>query len=267
MKRPVFAAKAVLFDWDGTLLNSFQADESAYLAMFKALGIAFGAEDLARHYHPDWYRVYRAARLHRSRWEEADRLWRKAYARQKTKLLPGVRAVLRNLAKRFTLGLVTSGSRDRVCIQLENLQLAKHFAVRVCSEDASPRKPHPAPLKRALALAGLAPQACVYVGDSPQDIEMARRANVRAIGVLGPFPTERALRAARPALLLKSIKELPRHLVKSAEPKSFQQLTASKPVRRAASPKAWERKKPVRKDWERKQREPKKQERKRPSAA
>ena len=229
MKRTVFTAKAVLFDWDGTLLNSFEADERAYLAMFEALGIEFTTEDLARHYHPDWYRVYRAARLDHSRWNEADRIWREAYARETPKLLPGARSVLRDLAKRFTLGLVTSGSRDRVCIQLENLQLATHFAVRVCSEDAALRKPHPAPLKRALDLAGLAPEDCVYVGDSPQDIEMARRANVRAIGVLGPFPTERGLRASRPALLLDSIKQLPPHLMSiRGKTKSSQQLTASK---------------------------------------
>lgn len=228
MKRPVFAAKAVLFDWDGTLLNSFAADERAYLAMFQALGIKFTAEDLARNYHPDWYHVYRTARLDRSRWQEADRLWREAYAHENTTLLPGVRTVLRNLAKRFTLGLVTSGSRDRVCIQLENLQLAKHFGVRICSEDASPRKPHPAPLQRALQLAGLAPEDCVYVGDSPQDIEMARRANVRAIGIFGPFPTAAGLRASRPSLLLKSIRELPQHLARSKEPVYSQQLTGSK---------------------------------------
>lgn len=243
MKRPIFAVKAVLFDWDGTLLNSFAADERAYLAMFKALGIKFTAEDLARHYHPDWYHVYRAARIHRSRWQEADRLWREAYALENTTLLPGVRTVLRNLAKRFTLGLVTSGSRDRVCIQLENLQLARHFAVRVCAEDASPRKPHPAPLKRALQLAGLAPEDCVYVGDSPQDIEMARRANVCAIGIIGPFPTEAGLRAARPALLLKSIMELPEHLARRVEPWRFQQLSGAKRTGREPSSKTLEQKK------------------------
>jgi phosphoglycolate phosphatase-like HAD superfamily hydrolase len=38
---------------------------------------------------------------------------------------------------------------------------------------------------------------------------MARRAGVRAIGVLGPFPTEKRLRAARPEFLIDSIRELP----------------------------------------------------------
>lgn len=247
-------AKAVLFDWDGTLLNSFAADERAYLAMFQALGIEFTPEDLARHYHPDWYRVYEAARLHRSRWDEADRIWREAYARETPKLQPGARAVLRNLAKRFTLGLVTSGSRDRVCIQLENLQLAAHFAVRVCSEDVSPHKPHPAPLKRALDLAGLAPADCVYVGDSPHDIEMARSAGVRAIGVLGPFPTEKGLRAARPELLLSSIKDLPRHLAAGSEWPGEKRVTSSNSARGRSSrvaqkktaQKKWKKRRPAR---------------------
>ncbi len=55
----------------------------------------------------------------------------------------------------------------------------------------------------------LDPSSCVYVGDAPQDVEMARRAGVRAIGVLGPFPMEKRLRAARPQFLIGSLEELP----------------------------------------------------------
>ncbi|MDP9340301.1 MAG: phosphoglycolate phosphatase, partial [Acidobacteriota bacterium] len=47
------------------------------------------------------------------------------------------------------------------------------------------------------------------VGDSPEDVQMARSARVRVIGVLGPFPTEKRLRAAKPDLLLNSLPELP----------------------------------------------------------
>ena len=55
----------------------------------------------------------------------------------------------------------------------------------------------------------LSPECCVYVGDAPQDVEMARRAGVLAIGVLGPFPTEKRLRAAGPEFLIHSLEELP----------------------------------------------------------
>jgi phosphoglycolate phosphatase-like HAD superfamily hydrolase len=49
----------------------------------------------------------------------------------------------------------------------------------------------------------------VYVGDSAEDLQMARSAGVLAIAVLGPFPTEKKLRAAKPDYLLESIRELP----------------------------------------------------------
>ena len=56
------------------------------------------------------------------------------------------------------------------------------------------------------------PEECVYVGDAPADIEMARRAGVRAIGVLGPFPSAAQISSARPDLLLPSIRDLPGYL-------------------------------------------------------
>ena len=200
----------VLFDWDGTLLNSYRADSAAYLAMFREMGIAWGLEELARHYSPNWYRVYRAAKLPRARWDDADRLWRAQYAQHNPRLMSGVRTVLALLARRHQLGIVTSGDRDRVHRQLRAFRLTKLFAARVCSGDTTHRKPHPEPLRLALKQMCLKPSACVYVGDSPEDLEMARRAGVRAIAVLGPFPTEKRLRAARPDVLLDSISELPK---------------------------------------------------------
>ena len=207
----------VLFDWDGTLLNSYRADSAAYLAMFREMGIPWGLEELARHYSPNWYNVYRAAGLPRARWDEADRAWRQQYARHRPRLLGGVRQVLRRLRRHHQLGLVTSGDRDRVLLQLRTFGLTRLFEARVCSGDTQRRKPHPAPLRLALQQMCLQPSACVYVGDSPEDLEMARRAKVRAIAVLGPFPTERRLRAAKPDLLLESIRDLPAALRQLAE--------------------------------------------------
>ena len=201
--------RGVLFDWDGTLLNSYRADSAAFLAVFREMDIPWTLDDLALHYSPNWYRVYRAAKLPRARWEAADRAWRKQYATHRPKLMPGVRRVLQHLRSRHLLGVVTSGDRDRVVRQLRLFQLANFFASHVCSGDTRYRKPHPAPLRLALRQMSLDPAACVYVGDSPEDLEMARRAGVRPIAVLGPFPIEARLRAAKPDLLLNSITELP----------------------------------------------------------
>jgi HAD superfamily hydrolase (TIGR01509 family) len=208
-----FRARVVLLDWDGTLLNSYAADARAYLAMFRALEIKWGLAELKKHYSPDWYQVYRAAKLPRARWAETNRLWRAAYLAERPPLLPGARRVIGALEKNFTLGIVTGGSGDRVRPQIRAFGLADYFSACVCSEDAPRKKPHPAPLQCALKRLRAEPRECIYVGDAPEDIEMARRASVRAIGVLGPFPTTERLRDAKPELLLKSIGDLPQHLL------------------------------------------------------
>ena len=201
--------EGVLFDWDGTLLDSYHADTSSYLAMFKEMGIPWGEEELEKHYSPNWYQVYRAAKLPRKRWNDADAAWRAHYATHQPKLIPGARGVLARIRRGHRLGLVTSGDRDRVAQQLREFRLMRVFSARVCSGDTRLRKPHPEPLREALRRMGLAAECCVYVGDAPQDVEMARRAGVTAIGVLGPFPTERRLRAAWPEFLIDSIESLP----------------------------------------------------------
>lgn len=199
----------MLFDWDGTLLNSYAADSAAYLAMFREMGIPWGVRELAKHYSPNWYRVYQAARLPEHRWNEADRAWRRQYARHQPKLMSGARALLVRLGQSHPIGLVTSGDRGRVTRQLREFGLTKLFRARVCSGDTPEKKPHPAPLLLALRRMRLEPETCVYVGDSPEDLEMAGRAGVRAVAILGPFPTGPKLRAAKPEFLLESLAELP----------------------------------------------------------
>jgi HAD superfamily hydrolase (TIGR01509 family) len=206
--------QAVLFDWDGTLVDSYEADSAAYLAMFRDMGIAWGLEDLAQHYSPNWYNVYRAAKLPQSRWQDADRCWRTHYAKHSPNLIPGARNVLATLRQQHRLGLVTSGDRERVTRQLRHFQLTRLFAARVCGGDTRMKKPHPAPLRMALRCLSLKPSACVYVGDSPEDLQMAASAGVQAIAVLGPFPTEKRLRAAKPNHLLDSLRDLPALLQK-----------------------------------------------------
>jgi len=126
--------------------------------------------------------------------------------------MAGARRTLETLRRSFLLGIVTSGNRRRVRRQLRDFKLAGHFAVCVCSEDVTRKKPHPEPLRLALSRIRTRPEECVYVGDTPEDVEMARRAGVLPVGVLGPFPTAATLRAARPDALLESIRALPRYI-------------------------------------------------------
>src|SRR5271165_6125401 len=135
MARAFSPPRVVLFDWDGTLLDSYASDTRAYLAMFRALEIDWTIREIERHYSPNWYRVYRAAGIPRARWTAADRIWRKAYEGESPALLPGARSALRVLAGKYRLGLVTSGSRDRVRKQIRRFGFVSFFKTCVFSED------------------------------------------------------------------------------------------------------------------------------------
>lgn len=201
--------RAVLFDWDGTLIDSYHADSQAYLHMFRVLGIPWGLDELEKHYSPDWHNVYRAAGLAKERWAEADRLWRAGYREHRPVLQFGANQVVRRLAAKYRLGLVTSGSRIRVRTQLRAFGLESIFSALVFGDDVPRRKPHPASLWLALGRMGAEPASAVYVGDAPEDVAMAQRAGVVAVGVIGHSPVPQRLRESRPDALINRITALP----------------------------------------------------------
>ena len=63
-------------------------------------------------------------------------------------------------------------------------------------QDVSNKKPHPEGLANALDQMGIEPTRSAYVGDSPEDVEMARAAGSLAIAIPGGFPNREALRAS-----------------------------------------------------------------------
>lgn len=198
--------RAVLFDWDGTLLDSADACWRSYERLFRSLGIPFDREIFDSTYSPDWYRTYERVGLPRERWDEADAAWLEMYADEECDLVASAREGLSALdARGVSTGLVTSGSRDRVARELLRLGLERTFSVVVCSEDVRAKKPHPEALHRALGRLGVSAAAAAYVGDSPEDVEMARAAGVYSVAIPGPFPNREQLRAAVPDLFSEDL--------------------------------------------------------------
>lgn len=201
--------RAVLYDWDGTLVDSSDASYRCYEAMFGRFGIPFDREAFARTYSPDWHRTYTALGLPRERWEEADTLFVETYCAQTVPLVAGAREALAAIDEAgLRQGVVTSGGRQRVSGEIEQLGLRERFAVLVCGDEIQRRKPHPEALLRALSRLGVEPAQAAYVGDSPEDVEMAKNAGARSIGVPGGFPNREALVASRPDLLAASLDEI-----------------------------------------------------------
>lgn len=200
--------RAVLFDWDGTLLDSAEASYRCYRRLFAPYGIDFTRDVFARTYAPDWYRTYEGIGLPRQRWGEADARWMEIYGEESCALRPGTSEALARIGSAGVLaGLVTSGSRVRVENDLARLGISPAFSTLVCGEDALRKKPHPEALFIALSRLGLRAADAAYVGDSPEDIQMARAAGVFAVGLEGGFPNAEALRASAPDALARDLAE------------------------------------------------------------
>ena len=181
------SVKGLLFDFDGTLLDSFSAHFAAYERMFARLGRPVTKAQLLAAYAPNWYETYEALGLPRAVWSQADAYWVEAASETTAALFPGVKETLTHLADAYTLGLVTSGSKPRVVRDLEREGIAPLFQVVVTGDDVTEPKPAPEGLIRALDALALHPRVVLYVGDAPADYEMARALDVAFLGITSAF--------------------------------------------------------------------------------
>jgi HAD superfamily hydrolase (TIGR01549 family) len=208
----------VLFDWDGTLIDSALRAFQASRESLQEFGIEVTLERYEEHYSPNWYSMYRAFQLPEHKWKDADDLWEIHYGQSSPAMVAAGKDVLEALIERdYTLGIVTSGSHARLEREVKDLGFRGVFKTIVCAEDVINKKPDPEGLNLALRNLSKKPGFCCYVGDSPEDVQMAKRANVRAIGVRGKFPSSSKLAQSDPDILLESLPQLLIHLPKSVK--------------------------------------------------
>ncbi len=202
----------LLFDWDGTLADSASLGLLAFQKSFAELGFEFSLDIYEAKYSPNWYATYEALGLPKEKWQSADDLWLRHYGEQTAPLIAGVTETLLDLhAKGYRLGVVSSGSENRICREIAQSPLRNVFQAIVCNEHIANKKPHPEGLELGLRqLCSTSTESC-YIGDAPEDIQMGKTAGVMTIGVLSDYPSSSRLPSSAPDLLLQSLTELSRH--------------------------------------------------------
>lgn len=177
----------LLFDLDGTLLDSFAAHYKAYEIMFPQFGIEVSEEEFFRIYSPDWKHTYRLVGLPEDQWDEADRVWLEAVREIDCEPFPHTMATLTQLAAQYPLGLITSGSKSRVVRELKQTNLEEFFQVVITGGDVTRPKPDSQGIELALSGMGKTCAGAVYVGDTVVDYETATAAGLPFIGINGRF--------------------------------------------------------------------------------
>lgn len=123
---------------------------------------------------------------------------------------PGAMAALQALAAEpeTLLGVATGKSRRGLNHLFDLHGLHGLFQTTQVADD-HPSKPHPSMLLAALRDTGIGPGAAVMIGDTSYDMEMARAAGLRAIGVAWGYHAGSALRAAGAQCVIESYADLP----------------------------------------------------------
>ena len=187
---------AVLFDWDGTLVDTIPMIYRANVVALREFGITMSREWYRERYTPDWRRSYRELGIPEEQWDDVAARWAREMRTGRPRALPHARPAIRRLrAHGIRLGLVTASTRTVVEHNLERLNLDGTFEAIRYADDVERSKPHPDALLEALNELGVAAGDAIYVGDTTVDLEMAEAAGTPFVAV-GTTTTAPVFRAA-----------------------------------------------------------------------
>lgn len=184
---------ALLFDLDGTLIDTETIALAAGLAAFAAHGhsvdLAF-MHGLVGKDEPSSRLIIRAALPHADL-DSVDRHWREGFAAgvdRGLELKPGVTELL--AAVRQPLAIVTSSGRSGAHRKLAIAGIADAFTHVVTLDDVTAPKPAPDPYLLAASLFGIAPERCLVFEDSETGAEAAHRAGCTVVQVPDVVPSQ-----------------------------------------------------------------------------
>lgn len=184
--------RAILFDWDNTLVDNWRAIHQALNLTLAAMGQATWTEDEAR------LRVQRSLRdsfpeLFGERWPQASEIFYRSFEEVHLRTLrpmPGAADLLEALAaSEIYIAVVSNKTGKLLRLEAAHLGWDVHFSRMIGATDAAKDKPAVEPVDLALAESGISRSTAVwFVGDGAVDVACARNAGLSAI-LLGDNPT------------------------------------------------------------------------------
>jgi len=204
--------RLLVFDWDGTIIDSATTIAQCIRLAAADLGLAVPTMQQARHVIGlGLHDALRAAvpGLAAERTAEFVARYREHFRAREDEmgLFGGMRELLASLSARLVLGIATGKSRRGLDRALDATGLRPYFRVSRCADETNP-KPDPAMLHELMEALDVPVNNALMIGDTSHDMQMARAAGVDALAVTyGAHPAE-GLRACGPRACVASVAEL-----------------------------------------------------------
>jgi HAD superfamily hydrolase (TIGR01549 family) len=225
-KREKLKVAAVIFDLDGTLIDSIDIYFSIVERALERLNLpgVSRSQILAAAESEDfkWELVLpqdvlsRKEKIIDEAWAVINEIAPQMFA-DKLEIIQGVEGIVENLSSSgLKIGLVTSTQRKFLETKMQPLKnggVDTLFEAIITSDDVEKRKPSPDPLIACALQLDMKPGNCVYIGDTTTDIKAGKAAGMRTIGVLTGFDEYSALENENPDAIIENVQKLPEVLV------------------------------------------------------
>ena len=210
----------IVFDWDGTIIDSHSAIIECMQEASRDLGLPVPERERAGHViglglH-DTMKIV-APNLPAQRYPEFIAMYRKHFlAREDAmQLFPGMQALISSLSTRHRLAIATGKSRKGLERALTASGIRECFTASRCADETTP-KPHPAMLVELMQQLQVQAEGVLMIGDTSHDMEMARAAGVHGLAVTYGAHSEHELRSCGPRGCVSSVQALGEWLTQNA---------------------------------------------------
>lgn len=197
----------LIFDLDGTIIDTKEEIEYTFRRAFQNLGLPFDERKMEKYIGLAVEELIECLLGYYD--PEVEKEIKRVYLglkERKIRVFPGMEDVLK--CNGFRKAIYTSKRRDVAIRDLEYVGLANFFSVIVGADDVRKKKPHGEGVKKVIELTGENKEDAFVIGDTEMDILAAKNAGVKSIAVTWGFRSEDFLRAFEPDFIVQHPKDI-----------------------------------------------------------
>jgi HAD superfamily hydrolase (TIGR01509 family) len=206
--------KAVIFDYDGVIVNSLEVNFQIYNDICRELGkpTFTSIQKFTAMLNGNWRDFWKdigiitdkekliAAHLYK---EGIFRLW------NKIPLTEGMDKIIPEMGKKYRLGIVTNTHKNFILDKLRECNILIHFDAIIDWFSVSKRKPHPDQLISCMKELESTPEETVYIGDMEDDIMAGKNAGVKTMAVSWGWHSVEKLKRCNPDMVAEKPEDIP----------------------------------------------------------
>lgn len=206
---------AVIFDWDGTLVESKKIIASSFIKVLNEFGLSVNEKEIIGLMGPSASIIFKQvlSSLNVDFTEELveklarERVIAEINFSRKIRLNAGAYEILNNLKGKVSLALASMNNKEVIRKHLETCQIARYFETVLSADEVREPKPNPEIFLKCSAKLGIRVSECVVIEDSVSGIKAAKKAKMKCIAVTTGISSRSQIEKEYPDLIVSSLIE------------------------------------------------------------